>query len=110
MEYPHERAGVMKTVVAIVRTSCVEGIVKSLEDAGIKSVTISQIKGIGEQVEVFKPYTIHSKIEMIVPDEKAEEVTDVIMECAHTGLAGDGIIAVYPMDYMIKIRTRERLE
>ncbi len=98
----------MKIVTAIVRTTCLEGIVKSLEDAGIKSMTISQIKGVGEQVQLFKPYTIHSRIEIIVPDEKAEEVTNVIMENAHTGLAGDGIIAVYPIDHMIKIRTKEK--
>lgn len=99
----------MKMITAIVRTTSLEHIVKSLEGIGVKGMTISEIKGIGEQVQPFRPYTIHSRIEIIVPDEKAERVTGVILEDAHTGLAGDGLIAVYPIDYMIKIRTKEKV-
>lgn len=99
----------MKMITAIVRTTCLEGIVKSLGDAGIKGITISEIKGVGEQVELFKPYAIHKKIEIIVPDEVVEKVTDLILEHGHTCLPGDGLIAVSPIDYMIKIRTKERL-
>ncbi|GAB4545143.1 MAG: P-II family nitrogen regulator GlnK [Thermodesulfovibrionia bacterium] len=100
----------MKLITAIVRTTCLEKIVKALKDAGIKGMTITEVKGIGEQVELFKPYTIHRKIELFVPDERAEEVSRIILEHAHTGLAGDGLIAVSPIDYMIKVRTKERLE
>lgn len=100
----------MKIVIAIVRTTCLEGIVKSLEDMGIRGMTISEIKGTGEQVQLYKPYTIHNKIEIIVPDEKVDEVTEVILEHAHTGFAGDGFIAVYQVECMIRIRTRERFE
>ena len=98
----------MKIVTAIVRTTCLESIVKSLEDMGIKGMTISEIKGIGEQVQIFRPYTIHNRVEIIVPDEKTDRVTDIILEHGHTGFAGDGIISVHPVDYMIKIRTKER--
>ncbi len=100
----------MKLVKAIIRTTSLEGIVKSLEKRGIKGMTISEIKGIGEQVQLYRPYTIHDKIEIIVPDERVDEVTKVILENAHTGLAGDGLIAVCPVECLIKIRTRERLE
>lgn len=100
----------MKIVMAIVRTTCLEGIVKSLRNIGIRGVTISEVKGIGEQVELYKPYTIHGKMEIIVSDKMVEKVTDIILEHGHTGLAGDGLITVYPTDYMIKIRTKEKIE
>lgn len=100
----------MKIVTAIVRTTALEGIVKSLEDAGIKGMTISEIKGIGEQVQLFRPYTIHNRVEVITPDEKVNEVSDIILKHGHTGLAGDGLIAVHPVDYMIKIRTKEKIK
>jgi len=32
----------------------------------------------------------------------------VILQHAHTGLEGDGLIAVHPVDYVIKIRTKEK--
>lgn len=100
----------MKIVTAIVRTTALEGIVKSLEDAGIKGMTISEIKGVGEQVQLFRPYTIHNRLEVIVPDEKVDGVVTIILEHGHTGLAGDGLIAVHPVDYMIKIRTKEKIK
>lgn len=100
----------MKMITAIVRTTCLEGIVRSLEEIGVKGMTITEVKGIGEQVELFRPYTIHKRIELFVPDERVEEVSRIILEHAHTGLAGDGLIAVSPVDYIIKVRTRERVE
>ncbi len=59
---------------------------------------------------LFRPYTIHRKIELFVPDERAEEVSRIILEHSHTGLAGDGLIAVSSVDYIIKIKTGERVE
>jgi nitrogen regulatory protein PII len=49
-------------------------------------------------------------IQIIVPDEKVDEVNNVILNFTRTGMAGDGIVAVSPMDYMIKIKSKERLE
>lgn len=97
----------MKNITAIARTICLEKIVKHLEDAGIRSMTISEVKGIGEQVQLFKPYTIHNRIEILISDEKVEEVVKVILENSSTGQPGDGIISVSSIDHMIKIRTHE---
>ncbi len=55
------------------------------------------------------PYSIHQRIEIILADEKAEETVNVILEHAATDLAGDGLVAVSPVDYAIKVRTNERL-
>ncbi len=99
----------MKMITAIVRTTALEHIVKKLEHMGIRSLTISEIRGTGEEVPLFKHYTIHDKIEIIVPDNKADEAARAILEDAGTGLAGDGIIAVAPLDYALKIRTQERM-
>lgn len=99
----------MKMVEAIVRTVSFEGIVESLELIGVKGMTICEMKGIGEQVQLYKPYTIHNRIEIIVPDEMVDDVVRSILDHAHTGLAGDGLIAVHPIEYMIKIRTKEKL-
>jgi nitrogen regulatory protein P-II 1 len=83
---------------------------KELEKINVRSITISAVKGIGEQVTLNKPYSIHNMIQIIVADEKVDEVTDVILNFTRTGMAGDGIIAVSPIDYMIKIKSKERLE
>jgi nitrogen regulatory protein P-II 1 len=99
----------MKLVTAIVRTTSLQHVVQRLEKIGIKGLTISEVKGVGEEVRLNNPYSIHDRIEIMVPDAKADEVAGVIAEHAATGLAGDGIVMVSPMDYAIKIRTKERL-
>ncbi len=100
----------MKMVVGIVRTTCLKKVLKELDDIGIRNLTVSKIEGIGEQITLRKSYAVHDMIQIIVPDEKVNQVTDVILQHAHSGLAGDGIITVIPIDYMIRLRTKERLE
>jgi nitrogen regulatory protein P-II 1 len=84
--------------------------VHSLEHIGIKSLSISETKGLGEDVRLNNPYSIHDKIELIVSDGQVDAVVGAILEDGRTGLTGDGIIFVAPVDYAIKIRTKERLE
>ncbi len=100
----------MKMVIGIVRATCLGRAVKELEKINVRCMTISAVKGIGEQVTLNKPYAIHNMIQIIVPDEKVDEVNNVIVNFTRTGMAGDGIVAVSPIDYMIKIKSKERLE
>lgn len=99
----------MKKITAIVRTTSLEKIVESLGEIGVKSMTIVEVMGIGEQVQLYKPYTIHNRIDIILSDDMVEEVSKTILKHAHTGMSGDGIIAVSPVDSMIKIRTTEQV-
>jgi len=72
-------------------------------------MTIEEIKGIGQEVSLDKLYTIHDRIDVIVPDEKADKVANIILEHGRSGLAGDGLIVVQSADYAVKIRTKEKL-
>jgi nitrogen regulatory protein P-II 1 len=100
----------MKMVIGVIRSNCLKNIVKELEKINIREMTISEVKGIGEQATIFNAYAIHNLILIIVPDEKVSEVEDIMLEHAREGIAGDGIVAVCPVDYMVKIKTKERLE
>ncbi len=100
----------MKMVTAIIRTSSLEHVVSRLEKIGIRGLTFFQVKGIGEEVRLSSHYSIHDQIEIIVPDDRADAVAGIIAEHAATGLAGDGLVAVSPVDYAVKIRTNQRLE
>ena len=97
----------MKLLTAIVRTNSLEGIVKSLLDKGIRGMTITEVKGIGEQMQLLNPYTIHSRIELFIADDAATDAVNIILKHAHTGDMGDGLIAVLPVERMMKIRTKE---
>ena len=100
----------MKTVVAVVRTTSLENVIGALEKIGVKGVTISEVRGLGSEVSLGSPYTIHKRIEIIVPDAAADMIANVIAEQAHTGLPGDGLIAVNPTEYLVRIRSKEKLQ
>jgi nitrogen regulatory protein P-II 1 len=48
------------------------------------------------------------KQKMVVEDKDAEAVIDLICEFAQKGEAGDGRIFVYPVEDVVRVRTRER--
>jgi nitrogen regulatory protein PII len=48
------------------------------------------------------------KIQILVPDDKAATVVDVITKAAHTGKIGDGKIFVTSVEEVIRIRTGEK--
>ncbi len=75
---------------------------------GIKGLTISEVKGFGEEVRLNNPDSIHDRIDILVSDER-DEVLKIILDHAATGLAGDGLVAVSSVDYVFKIRNRERM-
>ncbi len=45
-----------------------------------------------------------SKIEILCPDNVGDEIVKIIQETARTGEKGDGIVYVYKIDKLVKIR------
>ncbi len=99
----------MKMITAIVRTTSLQRVIQQLEKIGIRGLTLSEVKGLGEEVRLNNPYSIHDKIELLIADDKADEAANIILEHAATGLAGDGVVAVWPVDYAVRIRSKEQL-
>lgn len=98
-------------VVAIVRTDKIEEIERYLSRHGIKGVTVSRVKGYGEYANFFRRdwLTSHMRMEIYTVSAKADQTVELLMECAHTGLEGDGIIAVEPVKSVYRIRTRSMI-
>lgn len=106
----------MKKIEAIIRPSKLEEVKQALDEYGIKGMTVTQVMGCGKQkgrVNVYRgqEYTINLlpkiKIEIILRDNRVDEVVDLIIKTARTGEVGDGKIFIYPVDNAIRIRTGE---
>jgi nitrogen regulatory protein P-II 1 len=106
----------MKKVEAIVRPHKLEEVREALLEAGIKGMTILEVRGIGRQKghkEVYRgsEYQIgflpKIKFEVVVPDDKLEKVVEVILKTAKTGDVGDGKIFISTIDEAIRVRTNE---
>jgi len=51
----------------------------------------------------------HAKIEIITSDVKSESIVAAILDSANTGLSGDGIVVVQPVEQVFRIRTRKEV-
>jgi nitrogen regulatory protein P-II 1 len=79
-------------------------------------MTVSEVRGFGRQKghkEQYRgtEYTVDFlpkvKMEVVVGDDDAEQVIEVIQQTSRTGQIGDGKIFVFDLENMIRIRTGE---
>jgi nitrogen regulatory protein PII len=109
----------MKIVVAVIKHFKLDDVKDALTQAGIKGMTVTEVKGFGRQkghIEIYRgtSYEVRFlpklKIEVAVSDEKLEEIVSTIQKAAHTGEIGDGKIFIYDLMEVVRIRTGERGE
>ncbi len=109
----------MKKIEAIVRPEVIEDIKSALFAADVEGMTISQVQGAGNQhgwteyyrgTEVLVQLRAKVKIEIVLPDDRIEDVCKVIVKNARTGTSGevgDGKIFIYPVEEAVRIHTGE---
>jgi nitrogen regulatory protein P-II 1 len=106
----------MKMVKAIIKPERVEFVKKALEDKGYIGMTISDVKGRGEQKGIVLQYRgklmsvdmlPKIQIEIVIRDENLDDLIATITGAARTGKIGDGKIFVMPVEKTIRIRTGE---
>ena len=107
----------MKLVTAIIKPFELEDVKSALEAYGIHGLTISEASGYGRQrghTEVYRgaEYTVDMvpkvRIEVLVEDDDASAVVDVITKSAQTGRIGDGKVWTIPVEDVVRVRTGER--
>jgi nitrogen regulatory protein P-II 1 len=107
----------MRRIEAIVKPFKVDEVKEALAAIGVRGMTISEVKGFGRQkghselyrgAEYVVDFLPKMKIDLLVDDQRAEEVVDAIVQAARTGHIGDGKIFISPATEVIRIRTGER--
>ena len=106
----------MKLITAIIKPFKLEDVRDALTKLGVAGLTVSEVKGFGRQkghTEIYRgaEYTVNFlpkiKIEVVVPDDRADRVVEAIASAAKTGQIGDGKIFVIDVDHALRIRTGE---
>jgi nitrogen regulatory protein P-II 1 len=97
-----------KLIVAIIRRDRLEAVEEKLQKIGVERINVSKVKGYGEYRDFFaRDWMVEEvRIEIFTKQEEVDGITTTIMDAAHTGLPGDGVIAVVPLDKLFLIRTR----
>ena len=106
----------MKKIEAIIKPFKLDEVKDGLSAAGVKGLTVSEVKGFGRQrghKEVYRgaeyqvDFVSKIKIEVVMASALVPEAVKIIQETARTGQIGDGKIFVIPVEEVIRIRTGE---
>ena len=106
----------MRMIQAIIRPEKLDDVKKNLEEGGFVPMTITEVKGRGEQKGIKLEYRgtkmevdllPKAKIELVVKDQDVAKVIGIIRTAARTGRVGDGKMFVIPVERMLRVRTDE---
>ncbi|WP_284446675.1 P-II family nitrogen regulator [Fluviibacter phosphoraccumulans] len=106
----------MKQIVAIIKPFKLDEVREGLSEIGITGLTVTEVRGFGRQkghtelyrgAEYVVDFLPKVRLEVVVQDDRVEEVLESIIKSARTGKIGDGKIFVLPVDQVVRIRTGE---
>lgn len=106
-----------KKIEAIFREEKLIAVKEALSEIGIVGMNVMEVRGHGRQGGIELAGRIGSykvdllprvQLNIILSDHNVEKTIDTIQQAAQTGNIGDGVIFVYPVEEVIRIRTSER--
>ena len=112
-----QEGGRMKLITAVVKPHRLDEIKEALQAFGVQGLTVTEASGYGRQrghTEVYRgaEYTVDLvpkiRIEVLVEDDDAEQLIDVVVKAARTGKIGDGKVWTVPVETAVRVRTGER--
>ncbi|MDI6842060.1 MAG: P-II family nitrogen regulator [Methanothermobacter wolfeii] len=109
----------MKRITAVIRREKLEDVKYALELEGIEGMTVTDVRGRGQQMGIRESYRGMDycvdllpkvELEIVVDSGDLERVVETIIENARTGDIGDGKIFISDVEDVVRIRTGERGE
>ncbi len=107
----------MKKIEAIIKPFKLDEVKDALHEVGVSGITVTEAKGFGRQkghtelyrgAEYVVDFLPKVKLEVVVPDQLAEQVVEAITGAARTGRIGDGKIFMSDITTAVRIRTGEQ--
>jgi nitrogen regulatory protein P-II 1 len=100
-----------RNVIAIIRPDQLENVEQALQVLTVPGISVSKVKGYGEYRDFYVRDWMsgHVRIEIFAPQEQARAIAEAIMDASHTGLPGDGIVAIQPVETVFHIESRSVL-
>ena len=98
----------IRMIVALIRRARLEEVEKALRGIGVERINVTKVKGYGEYHDFFaRSWMVEEvRVEVFTRRDEVDRTVRAIMDAAHTGLAGDGVVAVLPVEEFFLVRTR----
>lgn len=106
----------MKLIIAVIKPFKLDEVREALTAVGVRGMMVSEVKGFGAQsghTEVYRgaEYVVQFvpklRLEIVVPDNLAEQVVATITKTAKTNKIGDGKIFTLDVEGALRVRTGE---
>ena len=106
----------MRLVTAVIKPFKLDDVKAALETYGVHGLTVSEASGYERQrghTEVYRgaEYKVDLvpklRVEVLIDEDDAEDIIDVIVKAAQTGKIGDGKVWSIPVDTVVRVRTGE---
>jgi nitrogen regulatory protein P-II 1 len=107
----------MKLITAVIKPHRLDEVKEALRAFGVQGLTVTEASGYGRQrghTEIYRgaEYTVDLvpkvRIEVLVEDGDAEQLTEIIVTASRTGKIGDGKVWMVPVETAVRVRTGER--
>ncbi len=107
----------MTLLKAIIRPDKVDAVKDALGQVGVAGMTVTEVRGHGKQkghTAIYRgqEYQVSllpkMQVEVVISDDRTNDVVAAIIKAARTGEIGDGRVFVIPVTHSYKIRTGEQ--
>jgi len=111
----------MKLITAIIRAEKLDEVIEALMNHRGHGLTVTEVRGFGRQfgrpapgadIDLGLPRSVvllpKVRLDLVVPDDDAEALAEVVAKHARTGVIGDGKLWVSDVGSMLRVRTGDR--
>ena len=101
----------LKNIVAIIQSTKQNQVINTLQKAGIPGASVMPVKGYGEYINQFSHDSLSNgiRLEVIADEEYVDEIVAIIMDNACTGQPGDGVVTVFNIDTVYRIKDKLKI-
>jgi nitrogen regulatory protein P-II 1 len=106
----------VKEIRAIIREESLDAVKDALRGIGIVGMNVVEVRGHGRQGGVALSWRGTSyvmdmlpkiQLSIVLSERNLKKTVETIRKAAYTGSEGDGIIFIYPVENVIRVRTGE---
>ena len=111
----------MKLITAVIRPEKLNDVLEALMNHHVHGLTVTEVRGFGRQFGQPFPGTDHDlglprsvallpkvRLDLVVPDDNADALAEVVAKHARTGEIGDGKLWVSEVGSVLRVRTGDR--
>ena len=111
----------MKLITAIIRAEKLDEVIEALMNHRVHGLTVTEVRGFGRQfgrpapgadIDLGLPRSVvllpKVRLDLVVPDDDAEALAEVVAKHARTGVIGDGKLWVSDVGSVLRVRTGDR--